>query len=133
VKFQSQYQTKPCDPFPSNAVYRGFIYVIGDEEGQAIRYEYSPLNPSCEWSLQIEITEQVLETVPWCTSTWFLMTVGRSRTWFESVQPAIQSFWEDVAKAKDGIFVLPPSSRKVKEVQCKIVDDSTDETMKIDI
>jgi hypothetical protein len=61
------------------------------------------------------------------------MTVGRSRTWFESVQPAIQSFWEDVAKAKEGLFVLPPSSRKVKEVQCKIVDDSTDETMKIDI
>jgi hypothetical protein len=132
VKVQSQYQKKPCDPFLEDAVYRGFLYVIGDEEGHAIRYEYSPLNPSCEWNLQIEITEQVLETVPWCTSSWFLMTVGRSRTWFESVQPAIQSFWEDVAKAKEGTFVLPPSSRKTKEVQCKIVDDTQDETMNVE-
>jgi len=128
VKFQSQYKDKQCEPPTSDAVYRGTIFIIGNEEGIPLRYEYSPLNPTPSWTLTLELTEQVLETIPWSTSKWFLLPVGRSRPWFASVQPAIVSFWEDVAKAKEGTFVLPPSNRKTKEPHCNVLEETTETT-----
>lgn len=124
VKFQSLYpKLIPDTVISANATYRGRIAIIGDEEGHLLRYEYSPLQEPA-WQPTLQGTEQVLELIPWWTSDWFLKTVPRSRSWFESVQPAIETFWKDVQKAKEGTFVLPPSSRKTKEPVCQITDES---------
>jgi hypothetical protein len=98
------------------------IYIIGDEEDSPLRYEYSPLQ-DLDWKPVLQQTEQILESIPWWSSKWFLIPVGRSRSWFQSVQPAIQSFWQDVDKAKQGLYILQPSSRKPKEPSCKIVEE----------
>jgi hypothetical protein len=124
VKFQSLYpKLTPDTVISANATYRGCIAILGDEEGHLLRYEYSPLQEPA-WQPTLQGTEQVLELIPWWTSDWFLKTVPRSREWFESVQPAIETFWKDVQKAKEGTFVLPPSSRKIKDPVCQITDES---------
>jgi hypothetical protein len=101
----------------------GHIYLIGSlETCEPVRYEYSPLNDT-EWKPTYDDTETIVEVIPWWTTTWFLTTVGRSRQWFASVQPAMKVFWEDVEKAKQGRFELPASQRKPKETMCLIQPD----------
>ena len=104
--------------------------VVNEETNEPIRYEYSPLNTDT-WAPELVTNEIVSEVIPWWTSEWFTTTVGRSRTWFESVQPAMKAFWEDVEKAKCGEFILPASTRKVKEHGCMILEEPT--SMVIDL
>lgn len=126
VKFHSQVGQKegqpcPTDPLPA---YYGVIHLLTHKEtDEPIRYDYSPLHAQ-EHSSTLAEHEQVAEVIPWWTNQWFLKTVGRSRAWFASVQPAIQSFWEDVERARQGTFIVPPSSRKKKEDVCLIRDES---------
>jgi hypothetical protein len=112
--------------FEQRWFYGNIHLIVNEETYEPIRYEYSPLN-TLEWTPQLEEGEYVMEVIPWWTSEWFITTVGRSRTWFESVQPAINTFWEDVKKAKCGEFLLPASSRKSKEVKntdgCMILEE----------
>jgi hypothetical protein len=129
IKFNSSYNSKctVAEP-PADAKFWGQIFLVGDEEqGTLLRYEYSPLK-DCEWKPTLEEGEAIVEVIPWWTSQWFLTTVGRSRAWFASVQPAIESFWADVAAARRGEFVMPESKRKLKERNpCRIMDDAGNE------
>jgi len=48
----------------------------------------------------------------------------RSEEWWRSLQPFIETFWEDVEKAKRGEFTIPDSTRltkRVREDPCQIV------------
>jgi YqaJ-like viral recombinase domain len=128
VKFNSKYKELPLTDAPIDAKYTGIIHSIGDEEQKLLRYEYSPLM-NMAWKPLLKENEQILESIPWWSSSWFLTTLPRSRSWFESVQPAVRAFWEDVEKAKQGTFVLPPSSRKAKEPVCKIVEEAVDQVL----
>jgi len=121
VKFNSSFGTKTIQPH-ENPKYLGQIHIISKGD-IPVRYEYSPLNV-IDWIPKLEEGEEILETVPWTTSEFYLTTVGRSRAWFASTQPAIESFWKDVALAKEGTFILPESSRKRKISSCMIVDDA---------
>lgn len=130
VKFNSLYQSKAdlaTQPVGtrSKPVFYGKIYLIGKprEEGTTYRYDYSPLN-TIAWKPALEEGEIIAEEIPWWTDTWFLTTVGRSRTWFELMKPAMAEFWRDVALAREGKFTLPASTRKPREASCKIVEDS---------
>lgn len=118
VKFLSTYNGKTPDEVESK--YYGEIHVVSNEE--TLRYEYSPLNTK-GWLPVLNETERIIETVKWGTSAYYLTTVGRSRSWFASVQPAIESFWKDVELMKEGSFILPESSRKRKAVECNIIDE----------
>lgn len=128
VKFHSDYASKPMTPEPEydefTQAFCGNLFLISDREtNEPIRYEYSPLNDR-EWKpTDMAESEILAETVPWWSSEWFLTTVGRSRTWFASVQPAIEAFWIDVEKAKQGLFILPPSTRIKKDVICRIQEE----------
>ena len=133
IKFNSGYGAKvPHVTIPSENPtlfeqrwFYGHIYlVVNEETNEPIRYEYSPLNTDT-WAPELVTNEIVSEVIPWWTSEWFTTTVGRSRTWFESVQPAMKAFWEDVEKAKRGEFILPASTRKVKEQGCLILEEPT--------
>jgi hypothetical protein len=121
----SQYIKKPENSTAKIYFGRLFLIKINDEENnETLRYEYGPLNDE-SWLPNTIKDEEIIEIIPWWTNEWFMTTVGRSRTWFESVKPSIQLFWEDVEKAKRGEFELPASSRKVKEPVCQIIDDVT--------
>lgn len=130
VKFNSLYQSKSdLMPQPTGTrnrpVFYGNIFLITkgvDENTMTYRYAYSPLN-TIAWKPALEDAEEILETIPWWTDTWFLKTVGRSRTWFELVKPAMADFWRDVELAKEGKFVLPASTRKPRDSVCKIIED----------
>ena len=125
VKFQSYYPKKEYADKPSDSskVYYGRVFVIQNtNDPDIIRYEYSPLQDDT-WVPSVLEGEEIVESIPWWTNEWFITTVGRSRSWFESVKPAIALFWEDVEKAKRGEYELPASSRKIKDPVCKIVDD----------
>jgi hypothetical protein len=127
VRFTAPYKTFPEDltsfrQMPEGGFW-GHIFVIGQEEtGKLLRYEYSPLK-DMEWQPTLPQGESVVETVPWYTKTWYTTTVGRSRTWYASKQPLIESFWADVDAAKRGEFQLPVSNRKSKEPKCLITTD----------
>jgi hypothetical protein len=120
VKFNSAYESK-LSVMPTLSTYYGEIYIVAKDD-IPIRYEYSTLN-----TLGIPPTlqkgETLLETVPWTTSEFYLTTVERSRSWFASVQPKIDSFYKDIESAKKGTFVLPETSRKRKDTICMIVDE----------
>jgi len=123
VKFNSVFGTKPQSPrLTSEPTYKGNIYIVSVNEIPQ-RYEYSSLN-DLEWIPSLELGEEILETIPWSTSEFYLTTVGRSRVWFDSVKPAIESFWKDVASAKANTYILPESSRKRKQSSCMIVEES---------
>ena len=131
IRFESQYGNKTpaaiipsANPSLTPTWFYGNIFIIGSlETCEPVRYEYSPLNDT-EWKPEVcSDTEVIVEVIPWWTTTWYITTVGRSRQWFASVQPAIQSFWMDVEKAKQGTFELPISMRKPKETVCLIQPD----------
>jgi len=122
VKFTSVYQGKV--PELKAETYFGEIYILAAED-ETLRYVYCPLNTIGQIPL-LRPNEHILERIPWTTSEFYLTTVPRSRSWFASVQPAIESFWRDVELAKQGLFVLPESSRKKKEKDavCMVMDES---------
>jgi hypothetical protein len=123
VRFQSAYCGKPCPSPPEGykPEFFGEIAIISStQSGQPVRYEYSPLN-STSWSPNpLGMQEHVIQIIPWWCEKYWLHTVGRSRSWFQSVQPAIEAFWTDVASAKAGTFIVPESKRKPREVKCMI-------------
>lgn len=122
VQFASVYGEKPFVEPPDPSLKRGVIFLICNKETEVpLRYEYQPLNAP-DWKPNLADTETIAETIPWVCIKTHLKTVERSPTWFASVQPAIQAFWQDVEKAKKGEFTVPESSRKKKEVVCAIVD-----------
>lgn len=126
IKFQSAYGNKQEPPTtPESHKYYGIIFLVADlETNEPLHYIYSPLN-TLIWNPEVSEGTHILETIPWCTSEWYTKTVGRSRSWFETVQPAISQFWEDVAKAKRGEFDIPASTRKKKDPTCMLLEDKT--------
>lgn len=143
VKFKSKHCGKDTYDSTQNLLidkitYFGVIYLIGktvlnpdtnESYLQAIRYEYSPLQKTendYKPSLNTDENEQIMEVIPWQTNDWWMHTVKRSSEWFESVKPHIESFWNDVEKAKIGEFVVPESKRKRKI--CQIIDEEAEKT-----
>lgn len=127
VKFHSDYgQTVSMRDQPDDAKFWGRIFVIGDEEtGELKRYEYSPLKDMNWTPYELEEGEAIVEVVPWWSSQWYMVTVGRSRTWFASVQPDIDAFWKDVEDVRNGTYQLPEPTRKRKQndPKCLITED----------
>jgi hypothetical protein len=76
------------------------------------------------------MNEVIVEIIPWTLHQWSEQQVRRSEEWWVALQPIIQTFWEDVEKAKRGEFTVPESSRpakKAKTEQCMIKFNKLDE------
>ena len=129
ASFSSPYNQLPMKEGPS--LYNGFIAVIRYEEprnGQDFYYAYSPLNPEEGWAPKQE--EEVVEIIPWRLVQWGEQVVLRNEEWWASLQPMLQTFWEDVEKAKQGNFTVPDSTRapkKPKTEACMIQFQKCDE------
>ena len=127
--FSSPYNQVPMKEGPS--MYSGYIAVIRYEEpknGQDFYYAYSPLNPEEGWEPSTK--EEVVEIIPWRLVQWEEQVVLRNEEWWASLQPMLQTFWEDVEKAKQGNFTVPDSTRapkKAKTEACMIQFHKCDE------
>lgn len=104
------------------ALYSGTLLLLGDADMQPTRYIYSAIH-SPIGDVRLAEGEQILETLTWDLLGFHLSTVHRSRAWFATFVPDIETFWRDVALARSGQFELPASKRPKKFNICMIQDD----------
>ena len=121
AEFASPYQR--LSPKEGPTEYSGYIALIfirdttnQDAPGR-FDYRYSPVNVSNEWEPMLEDNEEMVEKIPWRLMKWSEQKVVRNEEWWVSLQPVLQSFWEDVEKAKRGEFTIPESTRPTKKAK----------------
>jgi hypothetical protein len=125
AEFASKYNNHEMKPGPG--LYEGKIAIVRYAEiteGQEFYYEYSPVNCEVTWIPDVKDDEEIVEITDWRLFQWSEQVVVRSEEWWQSLQPMIQTFWDDVEKAKRGEFEVPESSRpakKPKVEKCMIV------------
>ena len=111
VSFASPYQSLPMKEGPSE--YDGFIAVVQYQEQQGDQpyyYVYSPIHAPADWRPDVG-EDIVVEIAPWRLMEWSEQEVQRNEEWWRSLLPTMESFWEDVERAKKGEFIVPESSR----------------------
>ena len=127
----SKYNNKNIEDIASP--YSGFVALVRYAEpkgNQEFYYVYSPLNVDNNWTPDIKQEEEIIEIIPWKLKQWNEQLVRRNEEWWVALQPALNSFWEDVEKAKHGEFTKPESSRapiKLKTEPCRIQFHKMDE------
>lgn len=131
AQFSSKYNNDVQKEGPG--LYNGFIALIRYKEiknGQEFYYLYSPVNVNTEWIPEIKNGEEIVEIIPWRLIQWSEQTVIRSEEWWTHIKPIIDSFWNDVEKAKKGQFVIPESTRptkRLREEKCMIIFNKLNE------
>lgn len=113
--FASKYNNNILKEGPS--YYNGYIAVIRYAEikgGQEFYYIYSPINV-VDWNPDIQEGEEIVEITPWKLMQWSEQLVTRNEGWWQALRPIMDSFWEDVEKAKRGEFTIPESKRAPKK------------------
>jgi hypothetical protein len=114
-----------------DSVWYGNVAVIGNfneelSDWLPSKYAYGPTG-DLAWTPDLGLNEKVLEMNTWKCDKFHHERVYRDEAWFASLRPKINEFWDDVAKAREGNFLLPESSRKKKETKCLIADDTEPE------
>ena len=113
----------------------GKIVVVGcfnekEKDWLPCKYLYGPVGND-SWTPDLGLNERVLETNIWKCEKIHHVRVYRDEAWFQSLNPKLDEFWQDIEKAKAGEFVLPESSRKKKDIACMIEDDTSSEEEKV--
>jgi hypothetical protein len=83
----------------------------------SFHYEYSPINAPSDWEPMLMGDAEVVEWIPWRLMKWCEQLVVRNEEWWVSLQPLLRTFWEDVEKAKQGLFTIPESTRPTKKAK----------------
>ncbi len=131
AQFASQYNNNQIKEGPG--LYNGYIALIryaNPTYEKEFYYIYSPINHTSEWVPDIDnIEDEIIEIIPWSLLQWSEQVVERNEEWWKGIQPAINNFWNDVEKAKQGEFHIPESTRvkKQKEEKCSIIFNRLDE------
>jgi putative phage-type endonuclease len=128
--FSSAYNNLEVKSGPSQ--YSGYIALIRYaevKEGQEFYYQYSPLHVDSDWCPSISSDEEVVEITPWRLYQWSEQRIQKNDEWWKGIRPIIDTFWEDVEKAKRGEFVIPESTRapKASKDTCRIQFHRLDE------
>lgn len=116
AQFSSKYNNTPERIGPG--LYNGYIALIRYPEIKGLQefyYVYSPVNVEIDWKPELNENEEIIELIPWRLIQWHEQVVTRSEEWWASIKPVLDTFWEDVDKAKRGEFVVPESSRVTKK------------------
>jgi hypothetical protein len=129
--FTSKYNNKGIQDI--SGLCSGFVALVRYAEpkgNQEFYYVYSPLNVDTNWTPEIKQDEEIAEITPWKLKQWNEKLVKRNDEWWTALQPVLNTFWEDVEKAKRGEFMIPESSRapiKPKMEPCVIQFHKMDE------
>ena len=134
ASFSSPYPRIERQEGPSE--FDGYIALIRYAESRGTQdfyYVYSPIQAEADWRPEHAEDEEIVEIIPWRLMRWSEQQVMRSEEWWRSLQPFIETFWEDVEKAKRGEFTIPDSTRITKRTRdpCQIVfhrEDSQEAT-----
>jgi len=114
AEFASPYQQMCQKEGPT--LYSGFIALVFHSEAPSyFEYRYSPVNAGADWLPTLREAEEVVEQIPWRLMKWSEHIVVRNEEWWTSLQPMLQTFWEDVERAKRGEFLIPDSTRPSKK------------------
>lgn len=119
--FTSKYNNRDIQDISST--YSGFVALIRYAEpkgNQEFYYIYSPLHADADWKPDVKQDEEIVEITPWKLKQWNEQLVTRNEEWWTALQPALNSFWEDVEKAKRGEFTIPESSRPTKKAKVEV-------------
>jgi hypothetical protein len=133
VSFLSPYNSTNNNEKSGPGLFNGYIAVIRYESitnSQEFYYVYSPIHAPTDWLPEYKEEEDLIEIVPWRVMQWHEQLVVRNEAWWSSVVPMMDVFWEDVAKAKEGEFQIPESTRpakKPKVEKCMVVFRKLDE------
>lgn len=124
ASFSSPYPRIERQEGPSQ--FDGYIALIRYAESRGTQdfyYVYSPIQAEADWQPEHAEDEEIVEIIPWRLMRWSEQQVMRSEEWWRSLQPFIETFWEDVEKAKRGEFTIPDSTRISKRAldSCQIV------------
>ena len=124
ASFSSPYPRIERQEGPSQ--FDGYIALIRYAESRGTQdfyYVYSPIQAEADWQPEHAENEEIVEIIPWRLMRWSEQQVMRSEEWWRSLQPFIETFWEDVEKAKRGEFTIPDSTRVSKRAldSCQIV------------
>ena len=124
ASFSSPYPRIERQEGPSQ--FDGYIALIRYAESRGTQdfyYVYSPIQAEADWQPEHAEDEEIVEIIPWRLMRWSEQQVMRSEEWWRSLQPFIETFWEDVEKAKRGEFTIPDSTRVSKRAldSCQIV------------
>jgi hypothetical protein len=124
ASFSSPYPRIERQEGPSQ--FDGYIALVRYAESRGTQdfyYVYSPIQAEADWQPEHAEDEEVVEIIPWRLMRWSEQQVMRSEEWWRSLQPFIETFWEDVEKAKRGEFTIPDSTRIAKRAldSCQIV------------
>ena len=124
ASFSSPYPRIERQEGPSQ--FDGYIALIRYAESRGTQdfyYVYSPIQAEADWQPEHAEDEEIIEIIPWRLMRWSEQQVMRSEEWWRSLQPFIETFWEDVEKAKQGEFTIPDSTRIAKRSHdsCQIV------------
>ncbi len=124
MKFSSPYNTTPANFQRATGPYEyyGYVYLIKTPPQESednifaehtLSYMYGPVNS--EEQPLIDSGVQIVEIIPWYCVGWSHHVIPRRIDWWQSIQPAIDKFWEDVEGARNGTFVMPESTRQKKQ------------------
>jgi hypothetical protein len=124
ASFSSPYPRIERQEGPSQ--FDGYIALVRYAESRGTQdfyYVYSPIQAEADWLPEHAEDEEIVEIIPWRLMRWSEQQVMRSEEWWRSLQPFIETFWEDVEKAKKGEFTIPDSTRISKRTRdpCQIV------------
>jgi hypothetical protein len=131
---QMQIQMEVCDrpsclyveckwkevPFTDSTT--NWISLDVNTETMELRYRYSPTLIEEGWTS--------LEQYGWELVQMRKTLVQRDTQWFQTIQPDLTQFWNDVESAREGTWnpiLPPPRKKKVIESLCAIVDISGEE------
>jgi YqaJ-like viral recombinase domain len=118
VQFISPYSSEI--PRVGPGLYNGRIALVEKINGQ-MEYYYGPVNDG-EWMPILGEGDEIAEMIPWSVYSWSEQVVLANAGWWPSIRPAIEAFWEDVERARQGQFVVPDARvKKKKEEKCMIV------------
>lgn len=123
VKFVSLEKQNPKFVKPESVVAEGEIWLLNKEGEFCYKYAYT----IAERDAALAEGWHVFETIPWAIPHYQCIVVQRDRRWFQETESLRARFWEDVEKAKEGSFKVPPPSSPRKKA-CQIVDSPPDLT-----
>jgi hypothetical protein len=71
------------------------------------RYEYSELNPTQPFEVELREDETIIERIPWRLYSWTEQVVYALENWWGTICPEVDNFWADVERARRGEFIVP--------------------------
>ena len=101
---------KDMNPDLSGGLYSGELYVLEREDNeQPYVYAYTKEEKD---TYETNCICTLREVVPYIISDTYIVCVKRDMKWYESTKPLQENFWKDMAKAREGTFVLAESKYK---------------------